>query len=462
MSAVGLAGCAGGDSGNEGQTPGGTAGDTGKPELEVWLGFVTEGKRQKEFMAALTSEFESKTGIKINITGVPYKNILQKLLAARAAGSPPHLIDTWINPQLLTAGGVMEVTDLWESSTLPDQVSDKVMKGHYQHGLQVLGEKNTLVSFPLGLKPYLPIWRTDWLEQAGLEPSDVNYKAGSLHWYDDAAPIYEKLQQTKLGKKKGYFPSSTGMKSGDLETQQMYIAQFGGSIAGFVSPDASEPTVTSPETRDAIQFQKEFIEKKYFHPNSINFGDEETTTKHWSKQLAENTQQDVGDAWNAYLSNQRKGMKSGAYTWGVPKKAKEQVTLSTLPGFGFIADAFGSQKEKDAAVSFIEFWVGSDKWMTRTSKTLGWIPATPSTIKSNDFYGKTKLREHFWRGACLKTLQEATPAVVPAVNKRVLILNDIPREMWVRILLKGMSVEKATNIASEEIAKALKGQGATQ
>jgi ABC-type glycerol-3-phosphate transport system substrate-binding protein len=459
--ATGLAGCSG-DS-DEGtpdttateETTGTTVGDTQKPTLNVWLSYYTEGKTKKEYTDNIVKQFQDDTGITINVTGVPYTDVVKKFRSARAAGDVPHLVEVMTRPGILSGGAGLIVNDLWESSTLADKTSDQIMAGHEVWGGQSTGEKDNLVTFPLGFRPYFTAWRTDWLDSAGIDPSEVNHEAGSLHWYDDIPDIYDRLQQSEMGQQDGFFPDSTGMKKSDEEYLSLYIPQHGGSLSGVVSLDGKEATIDTQEAREAVKMQVDYIDNSYFHANSINSGDEESTTRHWAGKQAVNHLQDSTDLWGDYLEEQPDAMENGDYTWGLPMNAGTKAALAWLPSLGFIGDGFGNQAEQDAAVKFIEWWVGDSDRAVKNAENLGFVPVTPDSIKNEDFFAQTDMHEEFWRGACLKTLQEVKPAVIPAVEGANAITYDTPRKMHQRILQEGMSVDEATSLAADEINQRL-------
>ncbi|WP_458189015.1 ABC transporter substrate-binding protein [Haladaptatus sp. NG-WS-4] len=448
---TGLAGCSGGGNNNQG----GTTGNTGKQTLNVWLSYYTEGKTKKQYTDKIVKQFQKETGTQINITGVPYTDVTKKFRAARASGDVPHLVEVMTRPGILAGGAGMVVNDLWESSSLADKTADTIMSGHEVWGAQSTGKEGNLVTFPLGFRPYFTAWRTDWLKQAGIDPSEVNHKAGSLHWYDDMPGIYDKLKQTQMGKKKGAAPDTTGMKQSDEEYLSLYIPQHGGSMSGVVDLKGKKATIDSKEARRAIKMQKDYIDQGYFHQNSINHGDEESTTLHWSGKIAVNHIQDSTDLWGDYLEEQQKPMENGQYTWGLPMNAGTKAALAWLPSLGFIGDAFSNQKEKDAAVKFIEWWVGDSDRAVQNSKNLGFVPVSPDQIQKEDFFGQSEMHKEFWRGAAMKTLKQFKPAVIPAVPGADAITYEIPRKMHQRILQQNTSVEKATSMAAKEINQLL-------
>lgn len=449
---VGAAGCLGGG-GNGG---GGTTGNTGKPTLNVWFSFMTEGETKRKWAETLVKNFQKETGIGINLTGVPYTEIVNKAQAAQSAGNMPHMIEAMTNPGVL-ASGPLVINDIWESTQLSDLVSDKVLEAHKVWGAQTTGKKGNLVSMPIGFRPYLTSWRTDWLKQAGIDPSEVNYKAGSLNWKKDVLPIYKKLKQTKLGQKPNYHPDMTGLKQSDQEYKSMYIPQFGGSLSGVVDKDGTKATIDDKEAIEAIKFYWNQIRNGNFHPNSINAGDEESTTLHWSGKIADNHIQDSTDLWASYRTEHMKALKNDLYTFGLPYHQEQKAAFAFTPGMGFFKGAYNNQAEKDAAAKFVDWWVANPKRAVKNAKSLGFVPVAPKYIDNKDFFGKTQLHKEFWRGACKKTLKNVEAAVICALPGAHSITYAIPRQMDARIQ-SGTSIEKAASQAATQIEQTLQQQ----
>ena len=451
-----LSGCLGGDlSGQEGGGGGSASSSSGGTTLNLWLSYYTEGETKRTYTDKIIKQYEEETGNTVNITGVPYTDVTTKFQAARASGDVPDLVEVMTRPGVLAGGAGLVINDLFESSELADAASEKVMNGNRVWGAQSTGEKGNLVSAPLGFRPYLTCWRTDWLEQAGIDKGEVNHEAGSLHWREDIPAIYDQLQQTELGQQEGHFPDTTGMKQSDEEYMSLYIPQFGGSLSGVVNVEGTEATIDTPEARNAIRMQKDYLDNGYFHANSINHGDEESTTLHWSGQIAVNHIQDSTDLWGDYLEEQPDAMKNGDYTWGMPMNGGTQAALAWLPSLGFIKKGLDTQAKKEAAMGLISWWVADGQRAVSNAKNLGFIPVDPSIIQSQDFFGQSEMHTEFWRGAAAKTLTEFDSSVIPAVAGADAITYDIPRQMHQRILQQGMSIEQATSMAADEINRIL-------
>ena len=444
---VGAAGCLGGGNG------GGSTGNTDKPTLNIWFSFMTEGETKREWAETLVQNFQNETGIEINLQGVPYTKIVNKVRAARSAGNVPHMVEVLTEPGVL-ASGTMVINDLWKSTELSDKVSEKILAAHKTWGAQATGETGNLVTMPIGFRPCLSSWRTDWLKQAGIDPAEVNHEAGSLNWREDVVPIYKKLARTKLGQKPNHYPDMTGLKQNDQEFKSIYIPQFGGSLSGVVNEKGTKATIDNKEAIEAITFYWEQIRKKNFHPNSINAGDENSTTLHWAGKIADNHIQDSADLWASYRNEHMKQVKNGLYTWGLPYHEKQKAALAFTPGMGFFEAAFSNQAEKDAAARFVDWWVANPQRAVKNAKKLGFVPVNTEIIESEPFFGKTEQHKQFWRGACKKTLQNIKAATMCALPGAQAITYDIPARMDARIQ-SGTPIEQAASAAATEIEKVL-------
>jgi hypothetical protein len=239
---------------------------------------------------------------------------------------------------------------------------------------------------------------------------------------------------------------------------------YGGSKGGVVSVDGTEQTIDTEAGRNAVMWQlRNTYENGYFHENSINHGDEESTTLHWGGEITINHIQDSTDLWADYQDEQPDAFENGRYTWGLPFEAGERSALSWLPCLGFIADAWEGQAQLDAAMELLEYWVVDPQQSLANAQELGFIPVDTNAIQQEDWFGSTPQAEQFWRGAGARTLEEFTPSSIPAVQGANAITYQIPRRMHQRAIQgfqnEGMSMEESVNqavaTAGEEIQRIL-------
>lgn len=442
----------GSDSGN---TSTGTTSES-KPTLDIWLGVYTESAEKKKYLDGLVQRFEDETGITVNIHGAPYSDITTKLQAAAAGGSLPHMAEISANTGSLRFA--QQINDLFKDSRTYEKAPDSLLEVHKTWGSQITGETDTLLTWPLGLRPHVPTWRTDWLESAGIDPSEVEPGAGSLHWYDDLKPMYDRMKQSSTGQKENHYPSHTSMKQSDEEFFVIYLAQFGAGLGGVVNETATASVLDTKEAYEAIRHQVRFIEDGYFHPNSVNWGDEESTTAQWSGDVGEIHNQDTADLWSGYLAEKPKMMKNGGFTWGLPFEQKHTATLVKTPSVALMDGAFDSQAERDAAIQFLDFWAANKQNALKNANNLGFAPASPDIIRNTEFFGKTEMHTKFWRDAVAGALEESKYANISAVPSSA-INYEIPRKMHQRILSNDWEVERAADKAAEEINSLLKKHG---
>ena len=459
----GSSGGSGGSSGGSGGSSGGSTGSGGSGQtLNIWLSYYTEGQSKKDYTDSLLSEFESDTGHTVNVTGVPYTDIVTRFRSARAAGDVPQMVEVMTRPGVLAGGAGRVVNDLYESSSMSDSVSDLVIDGHRVWGAQSTGEEGNLVSLPLGFRPFVSCWRTDHLETAGIDPASVDHRSGPLDASEGGQmdEVWDTLAAEQPSDTDTYFPDSTGMKQSDEEYMSGYIAMHGGSKSGVVTVDGSSQAIDTDAGRAAVEWQFRNIDAGYLHENSINFGDEESTTAHWGGEITINHLQDSTDLWADYQDEQPDAFNNGRYTWGLPYESGTQSWLAWLPSLGFISDAWEGQAQLDAAMELLEYWVVDDQNALGNARELGFVPVDPSAIQSVDYFGSTPQAENFWRGACRKTLEEYVPASIPAVQGANAITYQIPRQMHQRAaqqINNGTSipdaVDSAVVTAGEEIQR---------
>lgn len=458
------------DSGTDSSgTDGGSTGSGASGvELRMWLSYITEGGGKLEGTEEIFSAFEEETGNSITLTGVPYTDVVSQFRSARAAGDVPHVVEVMTRPGVLTGGAGRVINDLFESMELSDVASDVVMDGHRVWGAQSTGETGNLVSLPLGLRPFVHCYDTEHLEAAGIAKEDVRNETG-LDFSDDSSPVHELYGQLQdwggPSDVDNYFPDTTGMKQSDEEYLSAYIPMFGGSEAGVVSVDGSEQAIDSDAGRAAVEWQFRNIENGNFHENSINHGDEESTTLHQSGQITNNSIQDSTDLWANYrteqpgaFADQDGPQAEGKYTWTAPYNGGTQAYISWLPSLGFIADANWNQDRLDATADLLDFWVADPDNALFNAQELGFVPAAPDQINSVDYYGSTPQHVEFWREACNWFLQNVTPTTIPAVPGASAITYQIPRRMHQRAaqeINSGTSiadaVDEAVTFAGEEI-----------
>ncbi|MFB6113320.1 MAG: ABC transporter substrate-binding protein [Halodesulfurarchaeum sp.] len=456
----GLAGCAGGGGGNGGgggqEGDGGTTGTPGggTVELELWSGAITESQTKRNFLKNVVSKFEAQNqNVRINLRAVPRTQMITKMRSKLAAGNPPHMVQISEFPNIYAGDVGMDIDPYFEGSKTQQKVNKRVIEPFRLWGQQLYGE-NRLGVWPLGLKPYAPVWRGDWLESAGLSRSDV---VQPLEYSGKLGDYYSQLKQSSMGQQSDHFPSMTPMKREDVEALAMYIPQFGGSKVGVITPDGNEAAIDTQAARDAIRMQTDFIDQGYFDNNALNMGDEEGTSKLWAGELGSLHIQDSGDIWTVFREDKPQMMdeQNPGFAFGLPHKGTKKLTFTYLVGVGFAKAAFDNDRQRQVATDFADFWAASEQFAVGNANKMGMVPINPGAIRERDWFGSTQLHKEFWRDCIATTLEEYEFGTQPAIGKADQVAYEIPSKMYQRILNRGMSVEEATSWAAEEINAAL-------
>ncbi len=191
--------------------------------LEFWNTYNTTDKEASTMQNVVLKRFEQlNPGVRVTSVVVPYSQLLQKYIAAVAAGDPPAVLRSdiiWV-PQLAQEGALMNLTHLkWfqpiKAASLPGPLSTNYYKGSY-YG--VPDDTNTQVLF----------WNKSLFAAAGLEPP----KTLSQLWVD---------AQKLTNKSKGVY--GLGIDGTDIWNVGPYVWSGGGSFtnksytsaAGFVN-----------------------------------------------------------------------------------------------------------------------------------------------------------------------------------------------------------------------------------
>ena len=429
-----------------------TTGDFGGHALDLWLTDSVVDGRARRHAEGFLSGFETATGHEVDLTVVPVDEVGDRLDDARADGSPPQLVETTARPSLLATDAV-PIGDLLESSSLADAVADRLLEAHRIRGRQAAGGADEVRSLPLGVRPTLTAWRTDWLDAAGLEPGTVNHVAGSHHATESMPTIWDRLADTRYGRDSGAAPDMTAMRPAAGWLLAGYVAAFGGSRGGLVSPDGTEPAIGSREAQAAIRWQFERIDGGQFLRFSTQAGIEDAVRLHHGGAVGINHVTDSRRLWLTYRRDQPEALDVGRYTWGLPYNAGQRAVAARLPSVAFISGAWTGREQKEAAAALVERFVTEPAVAAGTARTMGVVPAVPETIETDPFFGRTEHHETFWRGACLRTLREFLPVGTPAVPGSETIASDVPDLLYRRID-RARGIRGLETVVNEEATRA--------
>ncbi|MFB6160248.1 MAG: hypothetical protein ABEJ61_03620 [Haloferacaceae archaeon] len=431
---------------------------------------MTDEPSNKKYWENAIQRFnEQSNDVEVDLTGVPYENQFKKIRSAIQAGgdTSPHLNEIGSRIDTIQAADLLHLKEegLWGQSQVKEKVTDGVLSLSENWGYQATGKEGALATWPLGLRPYMSVFRKNWIEAAGWSVEEMESN-GAPGWYDGGESysmfneLYPDMNKTDLASGDAS-PDTTGMKEGDEEIFSHYAGQWGLTLMGTLNNKGTRSIMDTEKARDIIRFQQEGIEKGYFHPNSINHGDEEATTLLWSNKLGYIHVQDVSDLWSSFRG--QLGADSYEQNWGWdlppmgPGSDGQKSTYSVTPVFAPFKASYKNQAQKDASVEFTDWFAASDTEPLTRTKNIGWVPIDPA-IMTGDWFTQDDLHTRFW--SKMKTIvEEYSVSAQPAVQGASKIGFEIPRSMHQRIFQQGMSIEKATNLAAEQMNQILKENG---
>ena len=224
-----LTACGSDDSGSGGDAGSG-GGDASGETLTVW---IMEGTNPDAtpFFEEVSTAFEEETGATLDIQYVPWASAHDKFTNSIAGGTGPDVAEvgtTW-TPEFGDAGALMDVSDKIEEAGLADGYVDSVL------------ESGTLDGAVYGAPWYAGvrsiIYRTDLLEEAGVEPPTT---------WDELVSVGEALKESDPDLIPFPVPNST-------HTTTPFIWGAGGEVA-TQEGDTWVSGLDSPESIEGLQF----------------------------------------------------------------------------------------------------------------------------------------------------------------------------------------------------------------
>ena len=215
-----------------GLTGTGVASASGTVTLQFWNAYNPTDKEVSTMTNVVLPQFEKENpGIKVTNVTVPYSQLLQKYIAAVAAGDPPAVMRSdiiWV-PELASQGALLNLTHLgWfqpiKKDALPGPLSTNFYKGSY-YGMP--DDTNTQVLF----------WNKADFAAAGLSGPPTT-----------ESQLFAEVPKL-TDKAKGQF--GLGVDGTDIWNVSPYVWSNGGSFtnsnasttSGFMNGDATESTL---------------------------------------------------------------------------------------------------------------------------------------------------------------------------------------------------------------------------
>ena len=290
-----------------------------------------EGSLAEEYIA----EFERQNpDIKIEITGVPMNSALQRITTLAASGSLPDLFVNTENivGQLADMGICEDLTSYLSQEEL-DNIVDSVRTG--------CTINDQLVMYPWYSGPNALIYRTDWLEELGIEPPKT---------LDEVVAAAQKLTRDTNGDgtidSYGFGLIGTNDDSG--QTRFVMILRSFGARELYFEDGEWKTEVGTPESVAAFEYFRDLVTKYNVVPpgaleNSFNENVNLMAMEQIGMLLAGSNS--VGKIFNA---NPALEGKIGSVEM---PSAVTTYTPSSILGWSLNPDC----QHKDAAIKFIKF-----------------------------------------------------------------------------------------------------------
>lgn len=201
---------------------------------------------------------EQNPDIRVNVVEGPFDTNLQEnlLTSAFLLGESPYdvlnLDIVWV-PKFAAAGWIMDLSDRVSPEKLSEFVQGNIEGGTYQ---------GKLYRMPTTSDAGVLYYRTDLLEQAGVEPPET---------VEQMVDIAQRLQ------KQGATPWGYLWQGKQYEgVSAMFVEVLEGFGGFWANPDTLEVGLDRPEAIRAVQFLRNLITQRISPPGVTTYGEEET------------------------------------------------------------------------------------------------------------------------------------------------------------------------------------------
>lgn len=229
---------------NEGST-GGSSPDASAQPITVWTADTLPDRVAKT--EAIIEKFTAKTGVKVDLVGVPEDQFNQVLTSSAAAGDLPDVIGSISLAQVRTLSA-NDLVDTESNGAVVKNLDEKTFTGR---ALELTRDGDKQLSVPDSSWQQLLYYRKDLFEKAGIAPPKT---------YDDIKAAAEKLDSPQLA---GLVAAN---KPGEAFTQQTFEHVAQGNGCEMVN-DQGEITFDSPECVGALTFYRDML-KNYSVPGA--------------------------------------------------------------------------------------------------------------------------------------------------------------------------------------------------
>jgi multiple sugar transport system substrate-binding protein len=377
-------------------------------------------------------DFEAATGIKMNITTVPYENALGEQVRDFVAGGDIDiaLVDlVWLG-NFAENGWIVPVETFTSNPALADPDLD--MADFFQLPLSAFGEWNgTLYGLPFDNYSGLMFYNSCMLKDAGFDKPPATWQ--------EVMDVYGPAL-TKDGKY-AYALQSKRNETQSADSFARFLWPFGGS---FLNAEFKS-NLNSPESQAGLQFRQDLM--KFMPEGIVAYDHAETVNALAQGDVAFITE------WSAFYSTLASPETStlGECLAVAPEPTGPAGRKPALGGFSLAVATQADEAEQAAAWLFIQ-WATS-KANAGKYLELGGVPARQSA------YADPALAETYkFIPALVESWQEGVPEFRPRFAEWPAI-TEIVQEWGTKMMLGEVSVEEGAKTIGEKMEAVLAEAG---
>jgi ABC-type glycerol-3-phosphate transport system substrate-binding protein len=395
---LGLAGCGGG-------------GQSGGP-----LGLLITGTddARKEYFAELTRAFQEESGHQVEPSYVGIEQSQQKLTTQVGAGDPPTI-------SYYPGRWLADFADLGALETLDSDVVDGFAESAVEGG-RVDGE---LYGMPWGFSTRALFYRSDLLEQAGLQPPQS---------WDEMLDAARKMNDPE-NDVAGFAISGLDHTS----TAVQFLIWLWSAGAEVLNEDNTEAAFNSPEGVEALRRYVSVAEEGYAVPGAIT---QDEPGLHSLFRQGGVAMIITGPWMRALMEEENSPVQLGENAAVMPNPPWEtQATLATVDTLSIFTEG----GDTEAAMDFLRF-SGQDEWVLDYSLATGLQPVKPSVARMPEFAD-----DPLWNDAFIPSMDFAKPYpnVVGWTDVENALIGAVQRA------LQGEDPQAAMDAAAEQANAAL-------
>ncbi|MCC6867675.1 MAG: carbohydrate ABC transporter substrate-binding protein [Burkholderiales bacterium] len=427
-------------------------------KLVVWWvkGFY---KSEDDALFEAIKKYETKTGVKIELSQYPVQDMIPKTVAALDAGNPPDVAYADVYDFQVTGKWAFE-GKLEDISDILAPMKDKFLKNTVEttYLFNDKAKKKAYYAFPLKQQTmHIQYWR-DMIGEAGLKESDIptTWKAYWDWWCDKAQPAY----RSKTGKRVFGIGQPMGVDSSDsFYSFLTFVDAYNAKLVD----DNGKLLVDDPKVKagltNALRDYTAVYTRGCTPPSSTSWKDPDNNVAFHNKtiMMTHNATISIAAKWlddanNPALSAEQRAQAKKNYeelivTAGFPSKPDgSKFVYRAAIKTGVV---FDQAKNKKRAKEFVAFMLADENLQPYVEGSLGrWFPVTISGTKSA-----------FWQGdphrkAVYNQFMAGTVPFEFVYNWRFTILNN--ENVWAKAMNRVVNDKWTPEKATEEMIARIK------